>query len=508
MFAGRAMFGPRGQRDAGSMPIAMLITLVGVTLSAGLTTMVVGQLRDSRWSADRTAAVAASEAGLDAGLASIRATGGDYTKLPCATATGSLTGLAGTSTAAAPTYSVSFGYFLVDPSGMVGDLASIGDLTNISSTTSGAVTCVGGKLPRLPLYALLRSVGRVGGSTRTLYATYPFKISGIVSPGGHVVIIGSGGKYCLGGGNAPPVEGDPVLAVLCTSADQQTRVNYQSNNSLVLTLSRNTTAYPNGLCVTVARQANNVAATFQQCAATSSPNQQWSYDVTTQTIYAGTFSSGLCLNAESSGQELSPIVLKNGSDCGTPGVSGKAMVPEAGVGAGGIAKIGQFNNYGAVGRCLDFGSNASPSSTILLVPCQPILSVGSSQYWIGPTILSGTYSAKAPIYVPVSPGDKNSDAYCLKSPSQIGGNVKLAPCNSKTTPLLWTVYDAAPRSAEAYRIMDEDGKCLQAAGGTNSDPSTWTQVTTGVCDSSAVQKWNVPVGGSSGVGPFKAIQER
>ena len=392
---------------------------------------------------------------------------------------------------------------------MVGDLASIGDLTNMSSTTSGAVTCVGGKLPRLPLYALLRSVGRVGGSTRTLYATYPFKTSGTVSPGGHVVIIGGGGKYCLGGGNAPPVEGDPVLAVLCTSADQQTRLNYQADNSLVLTLSRNTTAYPNGLCVTVARQANNVAATFQQCAATSNPNQQWSYDVTTQTIYSVSISSGLCLNADTSGQDPSPIVLKNGSNCGTPGVSGKAMVPEAGVGAGGIAKIGQFNNYGAVGRCLDFGSNASPSSTILLAACQASIGVGSSQYWIGPTILSGTYKATAPIYVPPLPGDTKS--YCLKSPGSGGGTVKLAPCNSNDNALQWTVYDAAPRSGEAYRIMDVSLNCLQAAkpvGSTNPDPSTWTQVVTGACDSSAVQKWNVPVGGSSGVGPFKAIQER
>jgi len=96
MFAGGATFGTR-DRDAGSMPIAIFITLVGMTLSASLTTMVVGQLRDSRWSADRNAAVAAAQAGLDAGLASIPATGGDYTKLLCATATGSLTVLAGTS---------------------------------------------------------------------------------------------------------------------------------------------------------------------------------------------------------------------------------------------------------------------------------------------------------------------------------------------------------------------------------------------------------------------------
>ena len=41
------------RRDEGSMPLALLVTLVGVTLSAGLSGLVVGQIKDSQRAADR-----------------------------------------------------------------------------------------------------------------------------------------------------------------------------------------------------------------------------------------------------------------------------------------------------------------------------------------------------------------------------------------------------------------------------------------------------------------------
>src|SRR4051794_15125076 len=141
MFAGRGSFALpwRTRRrarhdDAGSMPLALLVTLVSVTLSAGLSGVVVGQLRDTKREADRVGAINAAQAGLDAGLAKIRsafdATGGLLDQLPCSTLpTGSLTGGAATSTT--PAYSTSVAYFLINPSSSIESLRPIGDLTNV-----------------------------------------------------------------------------------------------------------------------------------------------------------------------------------------------------------------------------------------------------------------------------------------------------------------------------------------------------------------------------------------
>ena len=366
MFAGRAMFGPRGRRDAGSMPIAMLITLVGLTLSAGLTTMVVGQLKDSRWSADRTAAIAASQAGLDAGLAKIRAavtgTAGDVTKLPCATVTASLTAIAGTSSAAAPTYKVSFGYFLADPSDKINVIAPIGDLANnsdASPNTLRAVRCVNGALPQtLPysnteqektLYVLLRSEGVVGGTTRTLYATYKVRTT-------------------------------------------------------------------------------------------------W---VTRQVI------------------------------------------------------------NGATGRCLDGGDVGGLGSALTLAACQNGSGILANQRWTGPTIPSGAYMATGLIYT-TSAADTGAPApFCLISPGQNPGDVKVLRCKNNDNKQSWTAYGAtvpALPGVYPYQITDGYGNCLQAAApqGTPNpaDPASWISVVTATCNGSASQQWNVPTSA------IKGIQER
>jgi len=554
MLAGRGTFGFRWRRnrrdDAGSMPIALLITLVGVTLSASLTSLVVGQLTDSRRAADRTAAVAASQAGLDAGLARIRAsvtgTAGDATKLPCTSLAGNLTALAGTSTATPPRYALSIGYFLVDPSTMIGDLAPIGDLTNLhrlvagtttvtslltslgqtvtntaglTSAVSSAVGCVDGALPQVPLYGLLRSSGTVGGTTRTLYAIYTFRTTEETIPGGHVVIAGSGGIYCLGAGNASPAAGYAVLAVLCSSSDKQTKFIYPKNLSLSLSLSRSTTSYPYGLCITAASQANNVPARFQACAATKSSTQQWSYEVNAQTYYGtsdGVNSSGFCLNMQTPGLALSPIVLKNGGSCGTAGVAGRAMVPDAEVGAGAAGvNTGQLVNYKEIGRCLDL-TNEDPTGSwftsrglapaLITYPCKQTFSgsVYWNHKWTGPTIPAGSYQVTGQVYTSPNAGSK----YCLKSPGATGGYVWVASCTIGGSALQWTVYGGAPLAADAYQITDQYGHCLEAAGSLGSAYLFlgWSEVITVTCDGSAIQKWNVPA--SFGAGPLKGMHEK
>jgi hypothetical protein len=545
----------------------MLITLVGVTLSAGLTTLVVGQIRDSRVIADRTAAVAAAQAGLDAGLAKIRdavtAGAGDLTKLPCVTTNGSLTPLAGTSTAAPPRYSMSIGYFLVNPASLIGDLAPVGDLTNISSVLSGTTTvaglltalgqslptgtgltdalskaigCVGGALSQVPVFGLLRSTGTVGGVTRTLYGTYTFHSTEETIPGGRIVIAGTGGLYCLGGVPTPPFTElkatDAVVAVLCTSPDKQALLIYPKNLSIALSLSRSGTSsiltgsgttYPYGLCLTAASQAAGVPVLFQPCAAIKSTTQQWSYNVNQQTYYGtsnGVSSSGFCLNMLNPGILGSAIVLKNGGNCGASGAAGKAMVPDADVGAGAAGtNTKQLVNYSEVGRCLDLTNedvtgnwftSRQLAPALITYPCKQDFAgnVFWNHKWISPTLLPNQTSATGQIYTVPATGTYANKPYCLNSPGPSGGYVWVAACSGGGTGLQWTVYDANPVFSLAYQITDQYGHCLQAAGslGLAYQYLTWSEVIATTCTGSSIQKWNVPA--SNHAGPLTGLQEK
>lgn len=563
MFAGRGTFAARswwcGRRrahrdDTGSMPIAMLITLVGVTLSASLTTMVTGQLKNSRLEADRTAAVAAAEAGLDAGLATIRtavsALVGDITKLPCADVNGTLTAITGTSTSTPPKYSTSIGYFLVDPSSMIGALGPIGDLTNLNTLVAGtqsvtgllsslgqsvastvgltdalsnAIGCVGGVLKQVPLYGLLRSTGTVGGSSRTLYATYTFHTTDETIPGGHIVIAGNNSLYCIGDANDPISAGDPVSAVLCSSADKQVRMIYPKNLSLALAKTVKTSAFPYGLCITALTQTAGAATKFMPCSPTVSSTQQWARDVNAQTFYGtadGVNSSGYCLTVSSPGV-VSPIVLQKGSSyCGVAGATGKAFVADASVGAGAAGTgTGQFVNAYEVGRCLDLTNedvtgaaftSKGLARALIVYPCKQAFSgsVYWNHKWTAPTIPSGQYMATGQVYTVPASGTYAGKPYCLNSPGPNGGYVWVVACSTGGSALQWTIWDAAPLAAQAYQVTDSYGNCLEAAGslGAAYQYQTWSEVITTACDGSAIQKWNMPA--SATLGPLKGMQEK
>lgn len=341
--------------DAGSMPLAMLVTLVGVSLSAGLGGVVLNQFQQSQRLADRVAAVATAQAGLDAGLKAIRdtynVTGALLDKLPCGVITPPTDAVKnpfaalGTSTSGTPSYSTTVGYFLTNPSNLVSKLEPLGPLTNINRLAAGkplssvlagvtgvttavtdtlgltkalsnAIGCVGsdvdgvgGTLQQVPLYGLLRSEAKVGTTRRILYATYTFHTSEDTIPGGRIVINASNSavKLCLGTQNPTPTAGDPVSAVACTTGDTQTAFIYPNNLSLVLSNTRtptvtNTlkgltgtgsgTTYPYGLCVTASTYTSEAPVTFQPCVSPKLATQQWNYDVNPQTYYANDGQNG------------------------------------------------------------------------------------------------------------------------------------------------------------------------------------------------------------------------
>lgn len=515
----------RRRDDAGSMPVALLVTLLGVTLSAGLSGVVVDQIRDTQREADRTAAVAAAQAGLDAGLARIRSAvsvdAGDLEKLPCDLVSSPLSAV-GTNS---QSYSTSIGYFVIDPSNAIETLRPVGDLTNVSGLLStnattplsslvgstvnlagglavpitkplsdvlnSAVSCVNGALKQVPLYGLLRSVGNYGGVKRTLYATYTFRNQDDTIPGGKIVVAGTNKLLCFGAPNASPAIGDKVTAINCNSADKRVTFIYPKNLSLALSQTRTSKAYPYGLCVTAPLvQFDGAKATFQPCSATSAVLQQWDYDVNQQTYWGGqeTLVNGVLTKSRSkyclsqNTPSVSPggdVVLKSGtSNCGNADTLGRSFVPDNTVGAGGAGiESNQYVNKDEVGRCLDltnedasggWATKLNHAPALISYPCKQSLNGKPwwNHQWIGPLtpsmIKADVTQAKGVIYTVDTRAGQNNKQWCMKSPGAAGGFVWVGACNANDPNQQWTVYGATTLVNSAYQVVDNYGNCLEA----------------------------------------------
>jgi hypothetical protein len=153
--------GPRGHHgaDGGSMPLAMLLILVGSSLSALLVPIVVNQLSATRTSSERTLALHAAEAGIHTAMGQFRAaadsTGaGDSTRLPAGPLTGSI------SPDGRQRYQVTITYRTLDGNTLTMPLAGQPASAVLVSTGVAAATGSFG-------------VGTAG--TRTLQATYTFQ---------------------------------------------------------------------------------------------------------------------------------------------------------------------------------------------------------------------------------------------------------------------------------------------------------------------------------------------
>jgi hypothetical protein len=552
----------RRRDDAGSMPLALLVTLVSVTLGASISGLVVGQIRDAQRAEYRTSAVASAQAGLDAALATIQAsmssTGGVLSKLPCATLTGSLPG----NGPAGAAYSSSVGYFRVDPTPLVNTLKPIGDLTNLSKLTagttvtalltslqqpipggtgvsdiagaaSGAIGCVNNVVSAVPSFALLRATGTVGGTGRTLYATYTFQSSGENTSGGKVSIFDPRNGLCFGDAAATPAAGDLLSAVLCATAAKQVSFVYAKNLNLVLAQTR-TSANPKGLCITAPTLSDGAAVTFRNCADPSEVDQQWDYDPDAATYWAGTNTtppqrSTWCLDMKTpSAFPGGAIVIRGGANCGRGGVLGKSFTPDETVGSGGAGpNTGQFVNKDEVGRCLDLtdqdpsgATTQSYNSPVALItyPCKQAFDgvVFWNHKWAQPAlstadIQAGRYSASGTISTTPDSGSYKGKTYCMRSPGGGGGFVWVSQCSTTdtSTPLHWTVWFDAPTMAQSYQITDGFGNCLEAAGSLGPaylSHAQWSTVITTRCDGSDIQKWNAPA--SFKAGPLSGVQEQ
>ncbi len=474
--------------DSGSLPLAMLLTLVAVGISMVLLSTVLQQAGSTKADVGRIRALNAASTGLEVGVGAIRVSvsadgAGSPDALPCAPITGVVSTTEGR-------YSVSIQYFRQDPRGR----------------SQGWVTINGRScptaLPEAPRFARLTSVGTdaASGRTRSLYGIYTFKTATNVNvPGGQIQVWKSAGEIttlCLDAGAAAP--GTVVRVQPCTNptTEQQTFA-YAPNLTIVLVPSLR--SYTNGLCLD-AGPPGVLGATvrLQPCGSTTLVRQQWSYSANGVLLGTsnGSSTNGHCFNVVSPGSQGSSIVMGNNSQSAPDGNSAcylssltnqKSFFPDASVGAGAAgAATHQLVNYEAFSRCLDL-KGGSVNEVVQTYPCKQTpdpAQLDWNQLWRMPPTGVGIIYTDVPA----------QGRYCIVAPAagDIDRYVTLDPCppSGALVPerMTWRVRGSdAAVYAEKFRIETTGsmaGSCLAAdLGGT-------ARVRATPCSADNAQKWN------------------
>ncbi len=506
----------RWRDDEGTLPLAMLLIIVGSGLSLVLMSTVLREIGTTRTESGRESALMAARTGISSAVASLRAArhadgAGDPALLPCA-ASGSphLTGSVGTG---GGTYAASILYLAADPADR--DLAWI---------QARGRPCAA-QLGQPPRFAYITSLGT--GTTRahqrTLHATYAFKTSvqGNV-PGGHFRVYktpAAVNDLCLDAG-ALPMPGVVLTMRTCATtasgdAVPRQQFGYQPNLTVSL-VTADVSLYPEGLCAQAGwPQAAGQVLTLQRCGTTTRWRQQWSFNFASSFLGTsdGETLNNVCWSIENPDTPGSRILLNdtaggigNGnSACNTNfpnNYQSWNMAAEVGPGAAGAA-TGQLVNFLQYGKCLD---QAGPLHDQKTFPCKqaPDPTIRDwNQVWFLPDHGLGTVSHNRP-----SP-DGSRVAYCLQAPplNRVPPHTSVVPCPAAgaavPADLTWRVRGAnTPTYDEAYRIEGTGtwaDYCLAAmpevAAGLQA-----SRVGVKPCSGDRLQKWNAePPVGSSGL---------
>ena len=494
--------------DAGSLALALLLALVGISLTALLVPVVQTQLSTTRSYVARNHALNAAQGGLDVALAHIRAANdgagnGELDELPCGPFTGSL--LSG-----GPRYRVTITYLASDPRGQSDTWIS-----------TNAMTCLsGGGVQATPAYAALRSEGdNLASGTfvarRTLRGTYQFQTTNQNIAGGLIHVYQGNPDLCFDAGSTSPAAGTNLQLRACDSQSRAQAFAYTDDLNLVLVSSK-TTSQPLGMCLDAAPTSGTLV-TFQPCVSPAAARQRWSLNDSSrfQGTTDGINLNSLCFVIQTPNTSGSLIAL---GSCGGTG----AFAPEAATGAGAAgASSGQLVNFSQFGRCLDVTEfwNWITYGYLISWPCKQapsVTQVGQNQRWTLPTIAAGGSSATGQIFSLVQ--DPNTVRWCLQSPGSVasGQYVRITTCpltGALPQNLTWTVYTDTGAYATSYQITDGYGYCLQATD-QNATPadlypygSRIAKIIVRTCNGSTLQKWNAPPGILDSV-PFKDLSEQ
>ncbi|WP_250008361.1 ricin-type beta-trefoil lectin domain protein [Actinoplanes sp. M2I2] len=484
---------PRLRRDErGSMPMAMLVVTVVLSLSALLVPLVLRQIKTTQNLTERNLALNAAQAGMDVMMARVRAAAdqddqsGYLENLPPCT----LTGDAGTKAAGERlAYTVTLTYRDQDGLDMPCPATDV------------------------PTTAIVTSVG-VGGSTRrTLTATYVFSTSNTNIPGGQIRIAASTlGNQCMDSASSKtPKIDDPVLMAPCDGSSRQ-QFGYTADLYLKLINSDSSDA-PSGMCLYAGEthKAGNPLV-FRPCPAVRTTTFQWSLDGSSQFHSTSTTSKaegGSCVNVAAPGSTANRSVVLGGCSGNTSTVIWRSAT---GVGAGMAGdSTNQLVNYAQFSRCLDVTGKSMNATYMIAWFCKqdPGGVVDFNQQWVHPTPVFPAITATGPIIVNNTNATSNSkngtptNNYCLKSPGIVNATSWVTVVNCPTVAvqtqqeLTWTVYHDTGDYGTSYRIKDYKGNCLQptnqsstVANDFHGDGTSKVKVST--CNTSELQKWNAP----------------
>ncbi len=499
----RTWFRRAADDDAGSMPMALLVSLVAISLTAILVPTVVNQVVSTRTVTNRTVALDAAQAGLDAAIAQLRAASLTTTTV---VGTEKVTKLAGSVEALPPClmqgvqdlaglrYKVAITYYGL-PDNAVDDTPVALPCPPLDVPVTARLTATGTSNPAGEFAA-----GSSG--TRTLQATYTFKTNNENITGGAIMLAAASNKegLCLDGGpDASPAAGTAVTLQACKeggSSDQ--RFSYTADLNIKLVGSATGLA-PDGMCLDdPLPHRSGDAVTFQPCLGRSA-RQQWSLDDNSnfRSTPDGVRTESLCLNVQSAG-DPGPLVI---GGCG--GTTNKQVFRmQTGVGAGMASVVtDQLVNYRQFSRCLDVTDLNVGKSYMIVWFCKqaPNGAVTWNQKWALPA--ESTELATA-VQGQIRTAGSDGKGYCLQTPTSLAGYPTLKQCGALTAvtaiPALqrWTVYGKTGDYATSYRIVDNNGYCLTPTDLSVKPPDTHTDGTAKVkvapCTSSELQKWNAP----------------
>jgi hypothetical protein len=517
------------RNEHGSLPLAMLLTLVGVGLTGLIGTTVLGQVSTSRYDGDRGSAMDAAQSGIETGLAQLRGlpvdAGNDakLTDLPCTSTSATSPNLTITGTVSATgraRYAVNVYYVSQAPPSTT-DAEVWARANRIGCLSAGPASA--------PMYALLASTGTAGGEARTVTATYLFQSHTKPNvPGGTVKIYNS--DQCL---TAPHLPGDavpltpntPLVLATCAATDLRQIFTYNPTLQVELKASEGSATFPHGACLQ-AVNTDHSPVVFADCDTTKKVyTQVWSLN--NRDNFEGTLdgnaNDGKCFNVDWA-QTPPAVVINNvgtngkvvntagdGTD-GTPcsGVSGdytkyKTFFPDPSAGTGAAGPVTrQLVNYDQFGRCLDVTGNDVNSPFLVVFPCKQTPNPNNIQWnqvWYLPTLATGDISATG--WLTLIGSDKKTN-YCLTSPGSVaaGQYVRVNPCTPTGTPppnQTWTRRVFTGVNQTSYRIESTYGTSSGAPYCMLPSPTDyWSQfaamkiskLVLAPCDGSNLQKWN------------------
>lgn len=506
----------------GSIPIAMLLTMVVMSASAAAVPLVLSQVTSTRITVRGGDALRAAQDGLEAAVAVVRSAvrDGSVVKLPCGPVTEPDPAPANAKVGAA--YSVSLTYYTADP--VAAPATSIG---NCALVRNGSIK---------PQFVRLVSTGTPRTSTggearRTLRGDYEIRFAAppttppatatstptislaptpsaawgpqyddFVNPRPLLAYTTTKGeKKCLDPGAQRPAPGAFVTLQNCTVDDVQDnsfQQNWYYRSDLTLSTVAGILSAP-AMCIDAGLvPVAGAKVTMQPCASLVPARQRWyynafgNYELAQVSLLDPTkFQlSGMCLNVQNPGVIGSPIVLGNGGNCRSatfnnrqtfstytkigPGESGGRTI-DCTQAAGYPCLATQIVNNGMPSRCVDRYTTFMANMECVQDP-DPA-NVRWTQLWRLPQWADGTAGVLGPIVAIDPAGNKPQ---CLTTASIWP---TLVACDPKkpTAAQNWRVFRRTGNDYTQFRIVDSNGKCLTHPNGTSSMASSaqfyWNQ---------------------------------